>query len=57
MNDSPRGLLLAVTAYVLWGLFPLYWPLLQPAGALEILSHRIVWSGATMLVVITVMRR
>jgi chloramphenicol-sensitive protein RarD len=57
VNDSPRGLLLAVTAYVLWGLFPLYWPLLQPAGALEILSHRIVWSGATMLVVITVMRR
>ena len=31
-------------AYLLWGLFPLYWPLLEPAGALEILAHRIAWS-------------
>ncbi|QXJ26700.1 EamA family transporter RarD [Actinomadura graeca] len=31
-------------AYVLWGLFPLYWPLLKPAGAMEILAHRIMWS-------------
>jgi chloramphenicol-sensitive protein RarD len=35
-----------VAAYVLWGLFPLYWPLLRPAGAVEILAHRIVWSVA-----------
>jgi chloramphenicol-sensitive protein RarD len=28
----------------MWGLFPLYWPLLRPAGAVEILAHRIVWS-------------
>ncbi len=38
-----------MTAYLLWGLFPLYWPLLEPAGAVEILAHRIVWS---MLVVV-----
>lgn len=52
MNNSSRGLGLAVAAYVMWGLFPLYWPLLQPAGALEILSHRILWSALTMIVVI-----
>lgn len=28
----------------MWGLFPLYWPLLAPASALEVLSHRITWS-------------
>jgi chloramphenicol-sensitive protein RarD len=28
----------------LWGLFPLYWPLLEPAAPLEIMAHRIVWS-------------
>src|SRR5579875_1345775 len=28
----------------MWGLFPLYWPLLEPAGAIEILAHRVVWS-------------
>ena len=31
-------------AYLLWGLFPLYWPLLRPAAAVEILAHRVVWS-------------
>jgi chloramphenicol-sensitive protein RarD len=31
-------------AYLCWGLFPLYWPLLDPAGSIEALAHRIVWS-------------
>ncbi|MEU3379918.1 EamA family transporter RarD [Streptomyces caelestis] len=38
----------------MWGLVPLFWPLLKPAGALEILAHRMVWSlvfvGAALLV-------
>jgi chloramphenicol-sensitive protein RarD len=42
MNRS--GLVAGVAAYVLWGLFPLYWPLLEPAGSVEILAHRVVWS-------------
>lgn len=29
---------------MLWGLFPLYWPLLDKANALEIVSHRAVWT-------------
>ena len=33
-----------VAAYALWGAFPLYWPLLEPAAPLEILAHRILWS-------------
>ncbi len=33
-----------MSAYVLWGAFPLYWPLLEPASALEIVSHRAVWT-------------
>ena len=41
----------------MWGLFPLYWPLLEPAGAVEILAHRIVWSAVTMAVLVVVMRR
>ena len=44
MTESRRGFLLGVAAYGIWGLFPLYWPLLEPAGAVEILAHRIVWS-------------
>jgi chloramphenicol-sensitive protein RarD len=43
-SDSRRGLCYGIGAYLLWGLFPLYWPLLEPAGALEILAHRMIWS-------------
>jgi len=38
------GLLFGVSAYTLWGLFPIYWPLLKPANPLEIVSHRAVWT-------------
>jgi chloramphenicol-sensitive protein RarD len=37
-------LLYGLGAYFIWGLFPLYWKLLKPAGAAEILAHRMVWS-------------
>jgi len=36
--------LFGVSAYSLWGAFPLYWPLLEPANPLEIVSHRAVWT-------------
>jgi chloramphenicol-sensitive protein RarD len=44
LSKEKLGLLYGVSAYVLWGLFPLYWPLLEPANALEIVSHRAVWT-------------
>jgi len=50
-------LLLGVAAYTLWGAFPLYWVLLEPAGALEILAHRILWSLVTMGVIVALLRR
>lgn len=59
MTRKPRGerhigLLNGFAAYGMWGLVPLYWPLLKPAGATEILAHRMVWSlvfvGAALLV-------
>ncbi|WMD03510.1 MULTISPECIES: EamA family transporter RarD [unclassified Streptomyces] len=59
MTGKPRGerhigLLNGFAAYGMWGLVPLFWPLLKPAGAVEILAHRMVWSlvfvGAALLV-------
>ncbi|MGI9143886.1 MAG: EamA family transporter RarD [Candidatus Planktophila sp.] len=44
MSRYKTGLLFGVSAYTLWGAFPLYWPLLQPANPMEIVSHRAVWS-------------
>lgn len=49
----PRsGFAAGLAAYLLWGVFPLYWPLLEPAGALEILAHRILWSIAIVAVLL-----
>ena len=44
MSKNKLGLVFGISAYGLWGLFPLYWPLLKPAEALEIVSHRAVWT-------------
>ena len=44
MSKNKLGLLFGVSAYSLWGAFPLYWRLLEPANPLEIVSHRAVWS-------------
>ncbi|WP_448463580.1 EamA family transporter RarD [Mycolicibacterium sp. XJ870] len=44
-------------AYIWWGLCPGFFLLLLPAGALEILAHRIVWSAVFLLLVLAVARR
>lgn len=38
------GIFYAATAYALWGLFPIYFKVLQSVQPIEILLHRIVWS-------------
>jgi chloramphenicol-sensitive protein RarD len=55
--DRRRGLIYAIAANLLWGVFPLYWPLLKPATAMEILAHRIVWSLLFVVVLILATRR
>ncbi len=57
MTENARGTAYGAGAYLLWGLFPLYWPLLEPAGAVEVLAHRIVWSLAVVVVLLAVTRR
>jgi chloramphenicol-sensitive protein RarD len=42
--QSRRGTAFGIAAYTIWGLFPLFWPLLDPTPALQILAHRMVWS-------------
>jgi chloramphenicol-sensitive protein RarD len=51
------GLFFGAGAYVMWGLFPAFFPLLKPAGAVEVLAHRIIWSFALMIVVVAAVRR
>jgi len=54
LKNTKTGLIFGVSAYVLWGLFPLYWPLLEPSGALEIVGHRAVWSLVFCVIALTV---
>jgi chloramphenicol-sensitive protein RarD len=44
VDERRRGVLSGLGAYALWGLFPLYFPLLEPATGLEIVAHRVLWS-------------
>ncbi|WP_086767736.1 EamA family transporter RarD [Streptomyces bobili] len=56
-GEGRIGLLNGFAAYGMWGLVPLFWPLLKPAGAAEILAHRMVWSLAFVAVALIVIRR
>ncbi|MFE5829697.1 EamA family transporter RarD [Streptomyces sp. NPDC056488] len=56
-NEGRAGLLYGIGAYAMWGLVPLFWPLLKPAGAIEILAHRMVWSLAFVGLALIVLRR
>jgi chloramphenicol-sensitive protein RarD len=55
--ETRRGFLLGAAAYAMWGLFPLYWPLLKPALAIEILAHRVFWSLVVMLLLVALLGR
>jgi len=56
-SESPAaGAVMAVTAYGLWGLFPIYWKLLDHVPAAEVFAHRIVWSLGFILLLLGVLR-
>lgn len=57
MSESRRGVAFGLVAWALWGFFPLYWPLLAPSDAVEILAHRVVWSLVVMGAVVVVLGR
>ncbi|MFJ7076212.1 EamA family transporter RarD [Streptomyces sp. NPDC098781] len=56
-GERRMGLLNGFAAYGMWGLVPLFWPLLKPAGAIEILAHRMAWSLVFVVVALLVVRR
>ncbi|GAB3964957.1 EamA family transporter RarD [Plantactinospora veratri] len=56
MNQVRRGYLYGLGAYTMWGFFPLYIRLLEPAGPVEILAHRVVWSVVFVALLLAVAR-
>jgi chloramphenicol-sensitive protein RarD len=56
VDRTREGLGYGIGAYALWGLFPLFWPLLEPAAPLEVLAHRVLWSLVLMALLLRVTR-
>jgi len=51
-NQLALGIASATGAYVLWGVLPIYWKLVNHINPQEILAHRIVWSFLFMVLII-----
>lgn len=52
-----RGYLSVLSGYIGWGLFPLYWSLLNHVPAGEVLLHRMLWSVPVLLVLVLLVNR
>lgn len=55
-REHQIGLLLGAAAWIMWGLFPLYFALLDSVSPIEIVAHRVIWSLVFMVIVITAVR-
>lgn len=51
-GDSLKGFLLALSAYLLWGILPLYLSLFDSVGLVEVLAHRVIWSVPVALMIL-----
>jgi chloramphenicol-sensitive protein RarD len=47
-----KGILNGIAAYLLWGVFPIYWKLLHDVPAMQVIGHRIIWSFALLILFI-----
>jgi chloramphenicol-sensitive protein RarD len=56
-SDKIFGVAYATSAFLIWGISPIYWKAMQAVPAFEIILHRIVWSFVFLLPVIILMRR
>lgn len=56
-SDTKSGVFNAIAAYIMWGVAPLYFKLLQQINSTEILLHRIVWSSVFLLLLVVIMKK
>lgn len=53
-STTKQGVILAILAYTMWGLAPVYFKLLQQISSHEILIHRIVWSSLLLAAIVSI---
>lgn len=56
MTSVNKGVLSALAAYLIWGIFPVYWKLLTNVPALQIMTHRVVWSFVFVTILLSLRR-
>lgn len=53
-SHNGAGVAFAVSAYLLWGVLPVYWKQLQTVPPLQILAHRILWAFAFLVILLLI---
>lgn len=56
-SESTKGTYAGAAVYLFWGSVVLYWPMLEPATAIEILCNRVLWSLLTLLIIVALQKR
>lgn len=57
MSEYKKGLIYGLLCYCIWGLFPLYWRMIDHVDSVEILAHRMLWSGVFMVTLFVGIRK
>ena len=57
MDTTTKGTITTISAFFLWGIFPIYWKALYHVSSTQILAHRVIWSLVFMLLLISLQRR
>jgi chloramphenicol-sensitive protein RarD len=57
LSSDRKGLLFGLSAYLLWGVFPLYFLLIAAAPPLEVIAHRVLWTFVLCLIGVTALRQ
>lgn len=56
-NEHTKGLIFGFTAFLLWGIFPIYFKAVESVSSQEILAHRILWSVPFMLAIMFIYKK
>ncbi|WP_227936968.1 EamA family transporter RarD [Alkalihalobacillus deserti] len=56
-QDHQSGILAAIAAYLIWGILPLYWKLLETVSPGEVLAHRVIWSLVFMIGILVIRKQ
>ncbi|WP_298450900.1 EamA family transporter RarD [uncultured Marinobacter sp.] len=57
LPETSKGVAYGLSAYIMWGCFPLYFALFEGVPAWEVVIHRVLWSCVFLAVIVTFLKR